>query len=63
MQRRVDRPTRDQLKNDIRELSFLAIGRKYGVTDNAIRKWCIAYNLPSKKRVIQAISDEDWLKI
>jgi transposase-like protein len=24
---------------DVRTTSFLAVGRKYGVTDNAVRKW------------------------
>ena len=37
--RKVDRPSPDQLKNDIAEFSFRAVGRKYGVSDNCIRKW------------------------
>jgi uncharacterized protein YjcR len=44
----------------IRELSFLEIGRRYGVSDNTIRKWCIAENLPSKKSEIKKYSDKDW---
>jgi transposase-like protein len=24
---------------DVRTMSFLAVGRKYGVSDNAVRKW------------------------
>jgi hypothetical protein len=35
----------------------------YDVSDNAIRKWCDAYNLPRKKSEIKKISDEDWEKI
>lgn len=35
----------------------------YGVTDNAIRKWCKGYNLPSKSKDIKSYSDSDWEKI
>lgn len=56
----VERPTRIELKSLIRSKSFLEIGRKYGVTDNAIRKWCDAYNLPRTKKEIQKFNDIDW---
>ena len=59
----MDRPTREELKNLIRNESFLSIGKKYGVSDNAIRKWCIAENLPSKKTEIKMYTDEEWSKI
>lgn len=39
------RPSKIQLAKDIKELSWLAIGKKYGVSDNAARKWAKAYNL------------------
>lgn len=55
-----ERPPRDNLKFLIRNNSFLAIGRQFGVSDNTIRKWCIAYNLPSKVSEIKKISDQDW---
>lgn len=44
-QRKVKRPSYEQLLTDIKELNhnICAIGRKYGVTDNAIRKWIKAY--------------------
>ena len=57
------KPTREKLKEQIRTMSFLAIGRYYDVSDNAIRKWCKSYNLPSKVSDIKKISDEDWLNI
>lgn len=63
VQRKVERPSRDILKNLVREKSFLEIGRIYGVSDNAIRKWCIAENIPSKKSEIKNFSDEEWSKI
>jgi len=37
--RKVDRPSKSQLKQDISEMSWVAMGKKYGVSDNACRKW------------------------
>lgn len=37
--RRVERPPHEQLMREIEETSYLAVGRKYGVSDNAVRKW------------------------
>ena len=40
-------PSKRQLVQDRKRLhSFCAIGRKYGVSDNAVRKWFKKYNLP-----------------
>ena len=52
--------SRDELKALIRTTSFTQIGKIYGVSDNAIRKWCDNYNLPRKVSDIKKISDEDW---
>jgi hypothetical protein len=41
-------------------MSFLAVGKKYGVSDNAVRKWCKSLNLPHKATEIKNISDKDW---
>ncbi len=41
--RKVKRPSYAQLVEDLRSMSFLAVGRKYGVSDNAIRKWIRCY--------------------
>lgn len=40
-QRRIEHPSKEQLLSDIEELNnnMCAIGRKYGVSDNTIRKW------------------------
>lgn len=54
------RPSREELKFLIRNYPFLQIGKKYGVSDNAIRKWCIKYHLPNKVSQISLISDKDW---
>lgn len=59
-QRRVEWPTREELKDLIRTKSFVEIGRQYGVADNTIKKWCINYQLPSKKQDIKTYSDEEW---
>jgi hypothetical protein len=37
--RKVERPPYEQLLSDVAEMSMLAVGRKYGVSDNAVRKW------------------------
>ena len=59
----VNRPNREELKILIRTLPFTQIGRKYGVSDNAIRKWCIMENLPYKKTEINKFSDDEWEQI
>jgi transposase-like protein len=41
--RRVERPPYEQLLREIAETSYVAVGRKYGVSDNAIRKWVRQY--------------------
>lgn len=38
-QRKVERPLYEQLLEEINELGYVGTGRKYGVTDNSIRKW------------------------
>lgn len=55
--------TREELKELIRTTPFTQIGRKYGVSDNAIRKWCDKFNLPRKTSDIKKYSDADWSKI
>ena len=64
IQRRVvERPSREELKDLIRVLPFTTISKQYGVSDRAISKWCKAYHLPSTKKEIKTISDNDWLNI
>jgi len=41
--RRANRPKFAQLMLEIEETSYLAVGKKYGVSDNAIRKWVKYY--------------------
>ena len=35
----VERPPYEQLMADVASMSMCAVGRKYGVSDNAVRKW------------------------
>ena len=42
-QRKVERPSYEQLNKEVEEMGYSATGRKYGVSDNAIRKWIIFY--------------------
>lgn len=35
----LNRPRFEILKNEIKELGYTGVGRKYGVSDNAVRKW------------------------
>lgn len=48
-QYRTEHPTKEQLQEEIQKYSFVELGKKYGVTDNAVRKWCKSYGLPYKK--------------
>jgi hypothetical protein len=41
--RKVERPLYKQLLNEIKNLGYCKTGRKYGVSDNAIRKWIKSY--------------------
>ena len=50
------RPSKDELIESFKELkSFKEVGRKYNVSDNAVRKWCKKYDLPSTKEEIKKI--------
>lgn len=46
--RHQERPSAEQLEQEIRATNFVEVGKKYGVRDNTIRKWCKAYGLPTK---------------
>lgn len=42
-QRRVERPSYEALLKETAEFGFVATGKKYGVSDNSIRKWIKMY--------------------
>lgn len=56
-------PNREELKGMIRTMSFVSIGEKYNVTDNAVRRWCQSRNLPYRKKDIKSYSDKEWEQI
>lgn len=58
--RRVERPSRDVLKDRIRNSTFAELSRELSVSDNAIRKWCKNYGLPDKVAVIKSMTDAEW---
>lgn len=49
--RKVRRPSLEVLRKELKTKSYLQLGRKYGVSDNAIRKWFkLAGEKPPRKR-------------
>ena len=47
--RYVNRPLKEDLEKLIIEMPMIHIGKKFGVSDTAIRKWCIKYGISYKK--------------
>lgn len=60
LKRKAERPLRQELKNLIREMPFTQIAKQFGVSDNAIRKWCLSEKLPKTKKEINSYSDDEW---
>lgn len=52
-QRRVERPSKEELFEMIKTKPFTVIAGKYNVSDKAIVKWCKAYGLPHRKKDIK----------
>jgi hypothetical protein len=48
--RKTERPPKNILEDEIKEMSWVALGKKYGVSDNAIRKWATQYGIVYKKQ-------------
>lgn len=55
--------SREELKQLLRTTSFLQIGKRFNVSDNAIRKWCRNLNLPCRAHDIKKYSDEEWILV
>lgn len=60
IQNNKDKPEREKLKEDIRKLTFTTIAKKYGVASTTICRWCKYYSLPSTRKEISNVSDEEW---
>lgn len=41
--------------------SFVEIGKLYGVSDNAVRKWCKKYGLPYRRRDVTEFLKENHI--
>lgn len=54
--------TKEHLKKLVRTETFSDIGKMYNRSDNAIKKWCKHFNIPSLKKDIKRFSDEEWEK-
>lgn len=55
--RKVERPPYDQLTREIAESGYLAVGRRYGVSDNAIRKWVKQYEREQERASGDALGE------
>ena len=53
-------PLKEELIKDILSLSLVKIGKKYTVSDNAVRKWLINYDLPSTSKEIKKFRN-NWV--
>ena len=47
--RKGSRPTKDELQKLVQIYTFVHVGKMYGVSDNAVRKWCKKYGLSSRR--------------
>ncbi len=43
--RKVVRPSKEQLQEDINTMSMISVGKKYKVSDNAVKKWAKSYGI------------------
>ena len=62
-QEEITKPSREELKKDIRILGYRNTRYKYHVGDKKLREWCEEYGLPLSRDEIYSISDEDWAKL
>lgn len=52
-QRKVVRPSKEELSQLIYQYTFTELGRMFDVFDNTVRKWCAGYGLPTREREIR----------
>ena len=55
-------PDKEQLTKDIKQLGFCGTGRKYGVSDNAIRKYCKKIGLSTYIKDYKNVPKEEFEK-
>ena len=53
---KVTKPDKETLINNFKEYkTFTALGRLYGVSDNAVRKWFSKFNLPTHSKELKTL--------
>lgn len=57
--RKVERPPYEKLLEEIEATSYVAVGRKYGVSDNAVRKWVRFYKRQIEREEAEAKAPGD----
>jgi hypothetical protein len=57
--RKVERPPYDTLLGEIKKIGYSAVGRKYGVSDNAVRKWVRFYERESEWEATETAGQAD----
>lgn len=55
-----NQPTKEELYCMLRDNSMCAIGRKFNVSDNAVRKWCKKYGLPYNRNDIIKFREKEF---
>lgn len=50
-------PSKEDLLNLLikEEKTFVSVGNIYGVSDNAVRKWCVSYGIPKTSKEIKKL--------
>lgn len=48
-------PSKEVLYDLLLKNGYEEIGRKYGVSGNAVKKWCIGYSLPSHRELVKRV--------
>ena len=57
--RKVERPPHEQLLAEIEQTGYSAVGRTYGVSDNAIRKWVRSYENQIERESRDRLHDDE----
>lgn len=51
-------PEKNTLYNLLKNYSFVCVGKMYGVSDNAVKKWCRLNGIPDKSRYYREIKKQ-----
>lgn len=53
--RKCERPGKDTLYSLLKHNNFTSVGKMFGVSDNAVRKWCKDYSIPYKSAYYRSL--------